>query len=324
MNSLLSVQSVIDLIQSHKSLLLAGDEKVLSQLPKGNWIGGTIPYFMSEEGGLNSQEFIYVTELPSIASNIQIQLYDDKSIHTIYEDLKGNSCGIAILPAFSEVHSIFSLNAPHFEKFALSPIIGWVSGFSLSQLDPQAKVFDGQTAKAYSDKAVVMQFSLPIGKTLELGIINLFHADEGDEIQFESTGFSASEAIVNGEKVSFADYCRSKNLDTKRPLITDCNGAQLNTSFRSMDKETVYFYAPVFKGFTYRHASDIGDYASTFALNSNIDGSKLFFSCNCILNYLHGELEGKKTGNITGPITFGEIAYQLLNQTLAYARIIDG
>jgi hypothetical protein len=38
---------------------------------------------------------------------------------------------------------------------------------------------------------------------------------------------------------------------------------------------------------------------------------------------LYSELEGKKTASIIGPITFGEIAYQLLNQTLVYAEIQD-
>ena len=33
------------------------------------------------------------------------------------------------------------------------------------------------------------------------------------------------------------------------------------------------------------------------------------------------KLEGKKTGAFTGPITFGEIAYQLLNQTLVYLEV---
>ena len=45
------------------------------------------------------------------------------------------------------------------------------------------------------------------------------------------------------------------------------------------------------------------------------------FSCNCVLNYLYAGLEGKKTGEFNGPATFGEIAYQLLNQTLVYLTI---
>ena len=35
------------------------------------------------------------------------------------------------------------------------------------------------------------------------------------------------------------------------------------------------------------------------------------------------DLEGKRTGEIVGPITFGEIACMLLNQTLVYATIED-
>ena len=42
------------------------------------------------------------------------------------------------------------------------------------------------------------------------------------------------------------------------------------------------------------------------------------FSCNCILNFLYANLEGMRTGEATGPFTFGEIAYIQLNQTLVY------
>ncbi len=46
-------------------------------------------------------------------------------------------------------------------------------------------------------------------------------------------------------------------------------------------------------------------------------------SCNCILNYQYGELEGRKIPPFTGPVTFGEVAYQLLNQTLVYVEITE-
>jgi hypothetical protein len=45
------------------------------------------------------------------------------------------------------------------------------------------------------------------------------------------------------------------------------------------------------------------------------------FSCNCVLNYLYASLDGKKTGFFTGPVTFGEIAYILMNQTIVYLSI---
>jgi hypothetical protein len=68
----------------------------------------------------------------------------------------------------------------------------------------------------------------------------------------------------------------------------------------------------------------VGDFVKDFRTRvpQNV-GDNLIFSCNCILNYLYADLEGKKTADFTGPITFGEIAYQLLNQTLAYITIED-
>jgi len=53
---LYSIQETVNAIMTGKTLYLAGDEKVLSQLPKGNWIGGTIPYFMTKTGGISTQE----------------------------------------------------------------------------------------------------------------------------------------------------------------------------------------------------------------------------------------------------------------------------
>jgi hypothetical protein len=100
----------------------------------------------------------------------------------------------------------------------------------------------------------------------------------------------------------------------------------VNTSIQSVDSVTgaVRFYAPVFKGVQYRHAKIAGDYVNLFTeAASSLDSKSIYFSCNCILNYLYCNLEGKKTSTLTGPITFGEIAYQLLNQTLVYVTIED-
>lgn len=76
----------------------------------------------------------------------------------------------------------------------------------------------------------------------------------------------------------------------------------------------------MFRGVEYRHAFPVDDYVREFTMRMP-DEAGIFFSCNCILNYLYSELEGKKTGAITGPVTFGEVAYQLLNQTLVYITI---
>ena len=89
---------------------------------------------------------------------------------------------------------------------------------------------------------------------------------------------------------------------------------------RKCGENEVALYAPVFKGVEYKIAKPIKDYVSEF--NAAMPkGTKPAFSCNCILNFLYSDLEGKKIENMYGPVTFGEIAYQLLNQTLVYLEI---
>jgi hypothetical protein len=97
----------------------------------------------------------------------------------------------------------------------------------------------------------------------------------------------------------------------------------VNTSIQNIDLENkrVSFFAPVFPELEYRIATPIEDYISEFNDIINELNIKPVHTCNCILNYLYASLEGKKTASLTGPMTFGEIAYQLLNQTLVYLTI---
>jgi PAS domain S-box-containing protein len=122
------------------------------------------------------------------------------------------------------------------------------------------------------------------------------------------------------------EYLAERRLDTRLPLVADCGGAAINVSFQSVDEQSgeVRFYAPVFAGVEYRHARPVGEYLRAFLDQTPSGlGDRLVFSCNCILNYVHSGLEGKKTTGFTGPITFGEVAYQLLNQTAVYLEISE-
>ena len=111
-------------------------------------------------------------------------------------------------------------------------------------------------------------------------------------------------------------------MDTRVPMIDGPGGS--NVSFQTVDAEggTVDLYAPVFPGLEYRIAEPISDYLWLFH-SALPRGRRIVFSCNCILNFLYSDLEGKITEGMTGPVTFGEIAYQLLNQTLVYLSIDD-
>jgi len=325
--AMLSPHAVRDKIKQGQKLVLAGDEELLRQLPAGNWIAGTIPYFMTETGGQCNLEKIHVTELPDFVQAIEIRSYDEATIPLVYSDAPDNGVSFIIIPAKSPVHSSFALNAPNYEHFAVRPLIGWISGVHLEEIGSKApKVFNGSSAEGSETDAIVMHVTLPKEKIADIGIINIFVQGDGDSIVFPCDGFSADQAYINGELANFRNYLLEKRLDTRLPLVADYYGVSINTSIREADQsqEKVEFYAPVFSGLSYKHARPVADYISKFISQLPVGlEHQIVFSCNCILNYLHSNLEGKRIPGITGPATFGEIAYLLLNQTMVYLRIID-
>lgn len=324
-----SVKETAEMIANGKTLLLAGDEGLLSQLPKGKWIGGTIPYFVSpSKGGLLTQDHIFVTDISDVAASVKLKKYNEDDLGSVYTDAGDGGFSFIIIPASSPAHVSFALNAPNYSDFGSQPLVGWISGVKLDDLGSvKPKVFSGATGNNYEDEALVMHIDLKPGKTIDVGIINIFEQGDGDTLTFNNDTFVSESVMVNGVKHNFAEYITEKNLDTKLPLVADYYGALINISFQAVSPEDgVSFYAPVFSGVRYKHASAIDNYAEAFSKqleDNNVSGKRIAFSCNCILNYLYSELEGKKTDPFVGPITFGEIAYQLLNQTLVYIDIHD-
>jgi hypothetical protein len=327
MQKLYSVNEVKEMIKRGEKLVLAGHESLLKELPEGHWIGGTIPYFMSEKGGEFNTEKIFVNELPDYIKKIKLSTYTEDTISKVYMDAFPNGLSIIIIPASSPVHLSFALNATSYKNFAVTPLIGWISGIVLADAGKvKAKVFFGENKKELDNGAVVMHIELPQNKYAEINIVNMFKQGSGDVITFDTNAFNVTDAYINGKKMNFAEYIKKANIDTKLPLVANYSGAMINISFQAVNEaeKKVDFYAPIFKGVEYKLAAPVGDYVAEFSKKMpTADVKNMFFSCNCILNYLYSGLEGKSTGGVTGPITFGEIAYQLLNQTLAYITIRD-
>ena len=318
-----SVEEVKNAITQGRVLWLAGDEGLLRQLPKGRWIGGSIPYFMSEEGGSTTKDKIYVAELdPSLATRLQIKQYNSATIQNIAKNAPDNGFTVLLIPALSELHLAYAQNAPEYEDMFMKPIVGWITGIHLDDLGSiKPAVFNGGNGETSSEKAVAMHVTLAPGKVAQVGIVNILNQGDGDTFEFPDTGFKVKECLVNGMQQDLSDYLLSNNIDTKLPLVANYSGAMINVSFQEIDKEnkTVSFYAPVFRGVEYKIATAVPDYVTAFqSALPNLSG--VTFSCNCVLNYLYSELENKKT-TLKGPMTFGEIAYQLLNQTLVYMTI---
>ena len=129
---------------------------------------------------------------------------------------------------------------------------------------------------------------------------------------------------MNGTKTSFYEYATSRQLDFRLPLIGNLSGEMINVSFQAVDEASrlVQFYAPLLAGVEYRQAVPLKNYRSALLERITANPVTPVFSCNCILNYLYAGLADEKSLSITGPVTFGEIAYGLLNQTLVYLELV--
>lgn len=326
MKTLHDVNAVAEMITQGKTLMLAGDESLLRQLPRGSWIGGTIPYFMGERGGVMTHELLQVVELPSFVRQVRTRRYRAADLAQIPGDYPKNGASLIVIPAQTEVLQVFARDCSSYDGIFDRPLVGWIAGVELSDLGKVTpKVFDGQTGDVSVDEALVMHFELPDDKHGAVSILNLFSQGAGDTLTFPETGFEVKECQVNGAPRNLAEYLVEKGIDTRLPLVADYLGAQINVSFQSVDLErkNVVLYAPVFPLIEYKIAAPVADYERQFAEELEKTGAKPAFACNCILNYLYANLEGKKTGNMVGPITFGEVAYMLLNQTMVYLTFED-
>ncbi|NLO89246.1 MAG: hypothetical protein GX088_02810 [Clostridia bacterium] len=322
---LVTLEDAKKLIEKGKVLHIAADESLLEQLPKGNWIAGTTPYFITEQGGITCKDKLFVNEMDCAVEH-KISVYDKDNIFDITKDSYSNGITFLVMPFASDVAVYFAKEAPNSGDLLMNPTVGWITGFDLST-DASAKVFDGSSGKSYGDKAVALHICLPDDKIANLGIVNIFNIDEGDtKIEFTEDTLSVKKCLINGKEMFLYDYILENKINTQLPLVADYNGTYINVSIKSVSEEdkTVDLYAPVFSGKVYRFSSPVSDYAVSFAEQlKEFKDLKPIFSCNCILNYLYGELEGKATPPFAGPVTFGEIAYQLLNQTLVYAVVTD-
>lgn len=327
-NQLMTPAEVKELILQGNALVLSGEESLLKELPKGNWIGGTIPYFyLQGQNGRMDKEHIFVTNFSDHITDSEIRTYNNDDISNVC--LKGfdNGFHFMILPALQKIHLNFALNAPSFPNLMDNPLVGLIAGADLDEFSKGklARVFNGATGKMYSDEAVVLHASLPPGKVARLEIINVFEPDATYSIEVPEDTFTVTDCIINGKVENLYDFIFRNKIDISYPLIADYAGAKINTSFQRLDaeKHQVVFYGPLFKGKIYNFAKPVQSYTHAFEQKIKTTMShenQLIFNCNCILNYLYGELDKHDIG-FSGPTTFGEVAYNLLNQTFTYLTI---
>ncbi len=317
------VDSVSALIATGRPLLLAGDAAALQRLPRGNWIGGSIPYFMSPAGTGSDRSAIYVNELPASVLEVSTSLVAPDDLHTFPSRGVDHGFTVIVLPYASEAQLRYAREAQGYPGLFDRPVVGWVAGRHLD--DPAstlAVVVDGASGVASSSHAAVMHARLADGVTAAVDIINLFEQCDGDVLTFPETGFEASTVLVNGVEQPMATYLAAVGADPRVPLVADYLGAMINVAVRGADERgTVSFFAPVFAGVEYRIAAPIPEYIPAVRAEIERRGVHPAFACNCVLNYTYMHLDGEYVAGVGGPFTFGEIAYVQVTQTLVYLTI---
>ncbi len=319
-----TLEETIQLIESGTPLMISGAQHLMDRLPPGHWIGGTSYYFMTEQGGRREEELLHVQRLPLAVEQGSVRVYDQTTIANVYRDIPPGGFAIIILPAFSDVHRDFALRSHGYAEFALRPLMGWVAGVPREEMVTQhAVVYDGRGTD-FQQGAVVMHCTLRQNTMVELNVVNIFRQGHGDVLTFPEDSFEATTCWVNGEPRRLVDYLLEQNIDQRLPLVADYMGTSVTVDLGVVDETAgrVTVLAPVMRDMVYRFAEPVPDYARALrAALPHIDPDQLVFCVNCVDNFFYGGLEGERLGLFVGPCTFGEVAYQLFNQTIVYALL---
>src|SRR2546430_5674360 len=89
-----------------KLFAVAGDERLLARLPRGNWVGGTIPYLMTaENGGVTTRDSLMVQELVTDErAKPRVNAYDRKTIARGTDAAPANGSTYPLKPPFPGGH----------------------------------------------------------------------------------------------------------------------------------------------------------------------------------------------------------------------------
>ncbi len=312
---------IAELILEGRVLILAGAEADLACLPDGRWIGGTAANFITAEGGQDANGRIFYSDLTRISQDLRLNHFNLTEMRQIGGLHPVNGFTVAIVPGFSALLAGLSAEILDYQGIYNAPLFGWVSAVSPGQLGKlQPKSFAGNAAGS-TEQAAVMSITLPDDYFAQLHIANLFSPGTGPEIHFSQPGFVVDgQCLIGGKPDNLAHYIEREKIDRRLPLVADHEGAMINISIISTDPQggNTTFLAPVNPALTYRFAVEVLDYQNEFSrLLNELGPVSGALSCICVQHYEHAGLHETTELPFQGPVTFGQIAYGVLNQTLA-------
>ena len=315
------------MIGEGRVLLLAGSEADLAAMPTGCWIGGTVGHFVTPQGSVEAQKTIFYTDFTSITNGADWRSFGVANIHELAQHYPANGFALIILPGFSRLLSAVAGRIMEFDGLYNVPLMGWVSAVGLDEPleslpEETPKVFAGGP-QPHAERAAVLYVSLPAQYFAQLHIANLFTPGHGPDIRFFRSGqYHSYECMIGGASGNLARYMEEHGIDKRLPLVADQDGALINAAILVHDASegAVTFLTPVSASLTYRFAEEIPDYSAEFArIAADMELPHAAHACICVLHHYFASQSGpafSPAPRITGPVTFGQIAYTILNQTL--------
>ena len=326
-NRLYTKQEVIDFINNGRVMLLTGSKKALSDLPKGNWIGGTSYYFVDTVGKEGSDDKIFVDDFTLVAQNCKTAVYDETNIKDIAKNGFKNGFVVVVLPIDSKVYYTFANNALSYEKMFNNPVVGYISATKMEDYGKKSPMTaTGIDGKLTNSLASVLYIELPDFLAARAEIENFDTIDtKSPKIVFPKDGFVQSDCIIDGKPsniAEFFEYTIKPRLGGYTQMITSQSGALINRDVKIVDtkKGEVTFFSPVSAGDEYYLVDNGADYLSMFNRSLGSKRCDVLTCFSCVSYFFGGKFEGKSVCK-NGIYAFGEIGYQLLNKTIVTLEI---
>lgn len=316
-----SVAEVGSLIKAGHILILAGAEDDLAKLPPGNWIGGTAAGFLIRDGLAETAGQLIYADLSPIATRTVLRVVSARQLRNLSQFYPENGFAMIIMPGQSDLLRAIATRMPDWPSLYNTPLVGWVSGVPLSEIGRrQPSIFCG-TGKPRHDRAAIMYVSLPENMFAELNVVNPFSVASCTAIRFFEKGYDIRDLCqLNGQRVRLNQLISTGKIDPTLPLLADKDGALLNNSIIAHDPEAgrVTFLNPVDPALTYRFAELPVSFSDSFAKASEgINPATATLSSICVAGLRHFDETMRHRLPAIAPVTFGQIGYTLLTQTIA-------
>lgn len=314
-------EEAAELIEAGHVLVLAGAERDLARLPAGRWIGGTVSCFLTPDGVIKTAGKLIYADLTPVAVKTELRQLNARQLRGLSAHYPDNGFAVMILPGQSSLLQAIATEMPDWRGLYNAPLAGWVSAVSLSQLgQTQPKVFCGN-GTARHDIAAIMYVSLPEDVFAELNIVTPFSTASNTSVHFLAGGYSIPDlCLINGQRGNLARLIANGDINAALPLTADRDGALLNNSIITSDPEagTVTFLNPIDPSLTYRFAEPPQAFVDAFAKASagiDLPGAALAPVCVASLRHLDDAIRPMLPA--IAPVTFGQIGYTVLTQTIA-------